>query len=626
MLALAAILAVGIAVPAAADKTTRPDALQQPLTDGCQRSPAGLLTFSSPEWVYVYGGQPEVRELEGIAHGTSPAGEDLPENHLSYDIDSNIAPDPAYGYLLGGDPKAKNGNFALGGDGKPAEDTDRIHVEWESNVAPRWVWPTEGDRVRMWGPWVWDCGHWGEGISDPDYFLPGSGPMTKNPLRGEQTEIHPMQALFVTRARPIDSPYIERQTDAFISSNGTAAHGEAECTKRYPAAKVPPPLPPPPYDARWTACVLTTTHQVVNDRSYTFFVPAPRRPAPHAVLRYREVTRTADHGSPAEDIRVLRGGIQVTVHFRDRSPTSEMAYGRSFFVGWEGGQEGASHLRLDLQSIKVFHSLDPNPSDPQTSFPPGEYNVYVDAGGEWRLLNDYAPKLGAVNDGDSFRLDRTLDLFVQRGSPFRFFVRSRECDLPRMTPCAGTAEVSSGNDAPGDVVQLFPSATAALGSRVARPSTGDYELRYAVRRGPHVSPGGAGYVRGPCFDTFAPRSRLAAQPLRLSRTRRFMRVRGTASDRGCGNPRRRLRRTQVAFARVSGRRCRFARGGRFGALGSCRRPVWLRARGSRRWRATLRFRHRLPRGRYLVVVRSVDRAGNVEHRTSRRNRRVVRVR
>ena len=107
MLALAAILAVGIAVPAAADKTTRPDALQQPLTDGCQRSPAGLLTFSSPEWVYVYGGQPEVRELEGIAHGTSPAGEDLPENHLSYDFDFNVVPDPSYTYLAGGSPTAR---------------------------------------------------------------------------------------------------------------------------------------------------------------------------------------------------------------------------------------------------------------------------------------------------------------------------------------------------------------------------------------------------------------------------------------------------------------------------------------------------------------------------------------
>src|SRR3954449_671406 len=93
--------------PAAADNNARPDALQQPLKDGCQRNPAGLLTFSSPEWVYVYGGQPEVRLLEGTAHATAPAGEDLPENHQSYDLDSNVSPDGPYQYQLGGDPKAK---------------------------------------------------------------------------------------------------------------------------------------------------------------------------------------------------------------------------------------------------------------------------------------------------------------------------------------------------------------------------------------------------------------------------------------------------------------------------------------------------------------------------------------
>ena len=242
ILVLALSLAAGLAaaVPAAADNNARPDALQQqPLKDGCQRNPAGLLTFSSPEWVYVYGGDPEVRTLEGTAHVTSPAGEDLPENHLSYDMDANVAPDGPYQYLLGGDPNAKNGNFALGDGGKPGEDTNRVHVEWESKVLPQWAWPTENDRVKIVGPWIWDCGHWGEGISDPDYFLPGSGP-TKGQLRGEQTEIHPMQALFVTRAKSIEALVPETQTDAFISSDGTAARGEEECTKKFPAQQAPP--------------------------------------------------------------------------------------------------------------------------------------------------------------------------------------------------------------------------------------------------------------------------------------------------------------------------------------------------------------------------------------------------
>src|SRR3954453_13715859 len=115
-----------VAMPPAADNNNRPDALQQPLKDGCQRNPAGLLTFSSPEWVYVYGGDPEVRQLEGVAYVNAPAGEDLPENHLSYDMDSNVAPDGPYQYLLGGDPNAHTGNFGLGSGGQPAEDTGRV--------------------------------------------------------------------------------------------------------------------------------------------------------------------------------------------------------------------------------------------------------------------------------------------------------------------------------------------------------------------------------------------------------------------------------------------------------------------------------------------------------------------
>src|SRR3954454_22903076 len=326
LLALAAWAATGLwaAVPAAADNNNRPDALQQPLKDGCQRNPAGLLTFSSPEWVYVYGGDPEVRTLEGTVHVPSPAGEDLPENHLSYDMDANVAPDAPYQYLLGGDPKAKNGNFALGDGGQPGEDTNRVHVEWESKVLPQWAWPTENDRVKIVGPWIWDCGHWGEGTSDPDYFLPGSGPAQRSPLRGEQTEIHPMQALIVTRDRPVDALVPETQTDAFISSEGTAARGEAECTKKFPAPQSPAGVTPPAMGPQWTGCVTTTTHQAVNDRRYSFFVPGPAKPSAGAVLRYRVVRHGADRGGPEENVQVRSDGIQVTVSFRDKSPTAAM--------------------------------------------------------------------------------------------------------------------------------------------------------------------------------------------------------------------------------------------------------------------------------------------------------------
>ena len=85
------------------------------------------------------------------------AAEDLPEGHLSYDLDWDVAPDPAYTGLLAGDPNANggqgNGNFARDGD------FAKLHVEWESGAVPAYVWPTEGDRVKLWGQWIWDCGH-----------------------------------------------------------------------------------------------------------------------------------------------------------------------------------------------------------------------------------------------------------------------------------------------------------------------------------------------------------------------------------------------------------------------------------------------------------------------------------
>ncbi len=120
---------------------------------------------------------------------------------------------------------------------------------------------------------------------------------------------------------------------------------------------------------------------------------------------------------------------------------------------------------------------------------------------------------------------------------------------------------------------------------------------------------------GRCADRTRPRSVLSTRTSRIG-ARRIL-VRGRASDRGCrgraGTTSRRgaLRSVSVAVARRVGARCRFLSArGRFGAARSCRRPVFLRARGTTAWR--LQLRGRFPRGRYQVSVRARDRAGNVE--------------
>lgn len=112
-----------------------------------------------------------------------------------------------------------------------------------------------------------------------------------------------------------------------------------------------------------------------------------------------------------------------------------------------------------------------------------------------------------------------------------------------------------------------------------------------------------------CADRTRPSSRVDRAALRV--TRRGVRARGTASDRGCGGARGRVTRVQVAVAKVERGRCRDVR--RDGTLApkrtSCTRPRWLTARGTTRW--TFSTPARLPRGSYRVRVRAVDATANV---------------
>ncbi len=170
-------------------------------------------------------------------------------------------------------------------------------------------------------------------------------------------------------------------------------------------------------------------------------------------------------------------------------------------------------------------------------------------------------------------------------------------------------------------LDLYPAlATTRLG-----PSTrGSVQVGCGAgtegpRSGP-VLPGaassGPGALPAGCADARAPLSRFNHRRTRVSKRRRLV-ARGRAADRGCAG----LRAVLVSVSKPRGLRCRFVgANGRLSGRRSCRRPVLLRARGTRSWRLSLR--RRLPRGRYRVQVRGVDRRGNKET-PGRRN--VVRV-
>jgi hypothetical protein len=593
------------------------------------------------------------RRLDGVVRDPHTAGEDLPENHLSYDFDFNVVPDPSYTGLAGGSPAANGGKGSGNWDrGAPGE-FGQLHLEWESGVVPTFAWADEGDRVSVWGQWIWDCGHWGEGFDftspgadDPtaplrhngDYLTPGESeseligtPEAKN-IRGEQTELHPLEAVVVQRANPYQAVARESQTDAFMSTRGTGAHAEERC-----AHDLRPPAGQPFRGPDFTACVHDTSkeYQPLSGKSFSFVVPAPARPSPRARLRYREVRRLAGHHAH-ERLTPKGDGLHVKISF-DRVPSGTLEdFGATWFVGWEGdATRTPAHLRWTLESVKVNRSLDPNPDRPQQSgVPPGEYNLYVDLNGYWNFVGGRGPTggvtggsppewvrgLGAVQDGQAFsNINRSVDFFVPPGKSVRLFVDARECDLPHMDPCAATTELSDGNDAPGDHADTFASAAAAIGRHVLKPDGDAYEMTYRVARVPGVAPGptppGGTGVPGSspppkppprCRDVHAPVSRFARHgAVRVSR--HGAELRGSASDRGCG-----VAKVTLAVSRHLGNeRCQYVRAdGSLRKTSKCSDPTWITASGRENWK--LAIDRALPAGTYTAHVRAVDRAGNVE--------------
>jgi hypothetical protein len=613
---------------------TRPDAIQQPLDDGCHRNPAGFLAFTEPEWVFVYSHESfnpdpaKARVVTGHADFSDLAGGDLPESHNFYDFNTDVTPDGSYSYLVGGNPADHTGNFG---------DTGSLHVEWESGTLPKYAWINASDRVKLWGSWIWDCGHWEQGftsdpndpsgsaVHDTDYFLPGTD--QTGTLRGEGTEFHPMQAVVAFRDTPFLPKVDETEADVFMSSKGTPAYAAAKCALEHPA-----PLPPASYGPDWVACANdpASERQPVNDRDYSFFVPAPPKPSPDATLRYR--VEDVVHGNgPEEMVQPESDGIRVTVPFHGYGGnTGTLSYGKSFFVGWEGPvQTYPDQVRITLKKLTVHDSLDdPNPPDSSLGFPPGEYGLYLDINGDWTYLNDLAPGLGAVDDGQSFDLNHNVDIYVPASKALSLLVDGRECDLPKISPCPNTTEAAEDNDNPGTAETSFSSVSAALGDHTLTPASGHWDLTY------NVSLLQSGGTQGHCFDTFLPRSRIARSGAHVVNGR-FV-FAGTAADRDCSGDGVAPRSVKVSVARVvpplpgtpnrhhEHDRCQFLqRSGSFSKARSCQRIGFLIAHGASSWS----FVHRanITQGDYLVRTRAVDRAGNVEYANLRRNRLVVSV-
>ena len=459
--------AAGIAalvVVAAAIGQVRPDPLAQATADGCERFPSGLYTGRAPNWVYVNdkdapasGPPPPPQWASGTVDAkvhpflaAHPAGGDNPFTHLRHDFIVNLRLDPPSSYLAGGDPARRTGNFEIRGEG-----TERLHTEWEEGAWLPFAWPEKGDRVQLLGSWVWDC----------DHFAPA----------GEQTELHPLRAVWLERnpggVSP-RSPFGESEGDLLISTDKTPAGTQADCAHRAKGD-----------DDVFRACLRSgePPWQDVNG-TYRFVLRAPPRPSARARLSVRVVDAGSRRAPP---VVVRRHATSVEVSTRIAAPRRErVVVAKRVFVGWTPTPRRALpvHLRVSFRRLLIRRAMDPGcpPSNrrcgtPQTtlgdqnSVAPGEWNVYWNVAGIW---GQWSPALLRARDGQVFRGRQSVDLYVPRNRSWRLYVFARECDFGvsvlgpvPMRPCPRLDEFGAGegDETAGHVVRRFATPTRSLG-------------------------------------------------------------------------------------------------------------------------------------------------------------------
>lgn len=482
-----ALLAVAAIAAARADAAPGgPDSHTQPLLDGCQRSQSLTLAVSTPEWVYVNASSVRMarltgdetagrRSVYGLVVESRPAGEDLYINHDFSDYNLMVVPDAAYADVLGtGNVQTTN----------PREQ-NVIEGEWETHLIPLWARPSRGDRVRMSGNWIWDCGHWGNSAADPtglsqllvyDPIETIQDLVTPGVIRGETTELHPMYEATTFRADaagPLTGFGARRLSalDVWLNGDGGPAHSTEECALRgVPNAVVAKTVCSPHRDVGGTYSYTLPLRPKPSSSSQLVVNPLVVHPetAPSLATIPVSITPDANNGTV---------GVSFTL---PHSPVSQR-FGISVTAGWSDDEPAVRHS-VTIDAIHISGGLDgatePNlnpggiPGEQVTE--PGEWVLYANVSGHWIQI----PKITQVHDGDDIALGIPLTFYLPQGITPTLYVSGHECDEP-LLDCVhegpGNAAAFPGslelgfNDRPGRIQNDRYGVPLVLGTSTYHP-------------------------------------------------------------------------------------------------------------------------------------------------------------
>lgn len=489
---------------------------------------------------------------------------DFPTNHFSHDVNAFLAPDPGSRHLL------STGSFE---EGVPNEH-GKLELEWERGGVPPWAYPSNGDRVDVWGTHIFDCGHgdtWAGGAdtyrteihppvgwvlhrntADAD-GLPDSEDKRTRDWRWYDSTDHQGAAATLPDTGLLNTPVQATVADAFFSSFG------GNIVESLNGCNTDDDDTPCTQESEW--------RQNLLQQDYTFFVAAPPRPSvgsdpagpPNLVWSAEDrcATVPASPGNPpGDDIddvfeagfgdstadhigeatcgtipHVVTLGADANgtpgIHVTVKASSAEypengyVAFAKRYRVAWDHAPAGGpTFYRVDFNTLRVWNDSEGCGDD-------GEWVLSLRANDAWihpvhgsgeggkhfwedEAVDDGLCDAGYGVDYKDYTIGDSLTIGVAPGEKINIWARGKEVD-------------PSVNDwLP--VVNDFRTGPGSYSTRTGRPDgDGDYELFYTISEVPAPRPtAGSLHIGvpqyGPNADTEGATRIAAATPVTLDGT------------------------------------------------------------------------------------------------------------
>jgi hypothetical protein len=168
----------------------------------------------------------------------------------------------------------------------------------------------------------------------------------------------------------------------------------------------------------------------INDMDYEFIVPVPPAP-PGATGLFYDVDTHPQHTTEVEEIvefaqpDPVTGNPRVRVRLPYRGKDNGI-YARTLKFAWNNFSHPGIHLRVVMDSIKVYDDADPGGRGS------GEWELWTDIAGHWFYLTGLNPAKfrGHVNDGDVIGSiqQASADIFLDFRERLRVFTKGYEAD------------------------------------------------------------------------------------------------------------------------------------------------------------------------------------------------------